>query len=505
MTQRRGLVRVLCGYIGRPGLLALLLSCAGTVAAETPFVTPASATMPTPAKPGQLETRPTPLLRPDEASRLVQAPGSQAELAPTPLMTAAPAAMPRVLSLPAALDWALRNNPDLAALRQRRGIAAAGVVIAQTYPFNPISENRIQVASGPFSAGITNFVPLENLLLWEVEVRGQGRYRRGQAAAALSRTEWEIAFQEHTLSIFVIRAFQTVVYQQEKLKLAEDTVRLNEDLLKSVQRLFRGGRLGAADRIVAESELQDSRAALEVSKAALLKARVDLRRLLGVVDESFTIDGALEATLPYWGAPALTEAALALRADLRARRAAVAEAEARVQLEVANRYGNPTIGPAFTYDNSRVSEGGVQVNFPLPVCNTRRGEIQQRQYELAQAAQELRATEVLIRQDVQAALARLDLARSRAENYRTQLLPSLRTGLQDIERLFEAGTPGVGVLQVIDVRRKLLRARDGNLDALLELAQALADLAAAAGEPALAVHPHDVLPSLPAVLQPPSQ
>jgi hypothetical protein len=43
----------------------------------------------------------------------------------------------------------------------------------------------------------------------------------------------------------------------------------------------------------------------------------------------------------------------------------------------------------------------------------------------------------------------------------------------------------VDVLRVIDVHRKLLRARDGYLDTLWELRQAQADLAAALGDPAL--------------------
>ena len=54
-----------------------------------------------------------------------------------------------------------------------------------------------------------------------------------------------------------------------------------------------------------------------------------------------------------------------------------------------------------------------------------------------------------------------------------------------MEKLFQAGEPGVDVLRVIDVRRKLLQARDGYLDALWAVRQARADLAAAVGEPAL--------------------
>ena len=77
---------------------------------------------------------------------------------------------PNVLSMPAALQHALENNPALASQRRQHGIAAARLIIADTYPFNPTLEMRIQHASGPEAAGVTNRVPVETLLLFEVEV-----------------------------------------------------------------------------------------------------------------------------------------------------------------------------------------------------------------------------------------------------------------------------------------------------------------------------------------------
>src|SRR5580698_11600547 len=45
-----------------------------------------------------------------------------------------------VLTLEAAVHFALQNNPTLANQRQQHGIAAAQVIIADTYPFNPVLE-----------------------------------------------------------------------------------------------------------------------------------------------------------------------------------------------------------------------------------------------------------------------------------------------------------------------------------------------------------------------------
>ena len=54
---------------------------------------------------------------------------------------------------------------------------------------------------------------------------------------------------------------------------------------------------------------------------------------------------------------------------------------------------------------------------PLPVLNTHRGDILQRQAEQTKAMLELRQLEVLVEQDLQAALAKLHKARTWAETY----------------------------------------------------------------------------------------
>ncbi len=86
-----------------------------------------------------------------------------------------------------------------------------------------------------------------------------------------------------------------------------------------------------------------------------------------------------------------------------------------------------------------------------------------------------------MRQDVQSAVARLEAAQRREEIYRTGILPELIKADEDMERLFRAGVAGVDVLRVLDVRRKLLTARDIYLDTLWRVTQVRAELVAAVG------------------------
>jgi outer membrane protein TolC len=406
------------------------------------------------------------------------------------------------LSRQEAVQWGLERNPELAALRQQHGIAAAGVLIANTYPHNPTWEARVRNADGPISATITNRVPTEQNLIFPVEIRGQRTFRRQDAAASLSRTDWEIADQELALAVRVIRAFDTVLYHEAKLRVLEETLRVNEQSAGRVKQMVEARLLAGADLILARAEVDDARAMASAERAAVITARSDLRRALGTVAPEVEIDGALVAQVPTWDAPDLIQVALTRRPDLLARRAAVREAEAKVRLAVAERIDNPTIGPSYDYDPTRINSIGVFFTLPIPVFNTKRGEIMQKEAERQQAVLRVRQTDAAIRQDVQAATDRLRTTHESVETYSRQVLPRLEGSLREILNLFEKGAGGVDALKVIEIRRRLLTAREGYLAALWDLSQARADLAAAVGDPALALVPEDTLPA-PAAEPPP--
>jgi len=188
--------------------------------------------------------------------------------------------------------------------------------------------------------------------------------------------------------------------------------------------------------------------------------------------------------------PVLLQAALDRRPDLRAKQAAVSEAQARLRLMVADRLGNPSIGPFFERNETSANFIGANINFPLPVWNRRQGEIRQLEALRVKAQLEVRQVEVMVQQDVETALARLEQARAGARTYERDVLPHLRSGLESVQRLFLQGDPGADTLRVIDVRRRYIRARDGYLDALWNVSLIQADLALAAGDPAVAVAPY---------------
>ena len=104
--------------------------------------------------------------------------------------------------------------------------------------------------------------------------------------------------------------------------------------------------------------------------------------------------------------------------------------------------------------------------------NRKQGEIKQRQAERLQAILNLRQTETEIRQDVVAATAQLPKPAYWLNNYQEEILPDLRKSLSKWKRLPATAGGGGSVTRMLDVRRKLLQAQDGYLDALLAYSQA---------------------------------
>jgi cobalt-zinc-cadmium efflux system outer membrane protein len=410
-----------------------------------------------------------------------------ATTSPTPTPAAATTRSSPELSVAEAIRRALDHNPDIAIIRRQHGIAAASVITARTYPFNPVATSYVWYDNGPAAAGVTNHVFNEHIVRLDLEIRGQGQHRRTAACAALTRTDWEIAAQEVTLAVRVVRACDLLAYRREKLLLVDEGARLLEQSTEQLGKLVEQGKANRADLLLARADIADLRTARAPAYNQYVAAWYDLRRLLGMVDEPLdNIRDSLASALRPQTAN-LVQTALERRPDLHAVEVAVQEADARLRLEVANRFGNPSVGPAFEYNETSAYFIGAAFNYPIPVLNTHRGEILLRQAERDRAVAALEATEMHVRQDVQAAVARLDNAAGVVDAYRNRTLPALEEARKGIDQLFAQGEPGVDVSRVTGVRQRQLKARDFYLDALYELSQARADLATAVGDPSLAL------------------
>jgi outer membrane protein, heavy metal efflux system len=407
--------------------------------------------------------------------------------AQAPTQTTSPVLGP--LTRDGAVHLALVNNPFLMAVREQNGFGAAAVVISQTYPFNPVYTGYVTSANGPANAGVTNNVYNEHYISLEVEIRGQGKHRRAAACATASKIEWEVTNQEMAVTIAVIRAYNATLYRQQKLELFEQTVGLNEQLFEQTQKAADAGKVKALDLVLARADLDSLRAQRSQVRTTLAVARSELRRQLGLSDDSFAVTGGLDVPLPTLDPDQLTQMALEQRPDLKAKRAALGEAEANLRLVEANRYGNPSIGPYYEYDPTRVSYWGVRISAPIPVFNQRKGEIMKAQTDVNKVRADVNQIEVQSGLDVRAALARLADARQWVATYDNEVIPGLLKARQELDRLAASNDPAADPGKLVTVRKALIKGMESQLDAHYEFSQAQVDLAVAIADPAVAVGP----------------
>lgn len=383
-----------------------------------------------------------------------------------------------------AVGQALHSNPTLMATRKQYGYAEAALIIAKTYPYNPVYTGYETYNSGQ---GVSNRVYLEEYISIEVELRGQGKHRRAIGAAVASRIDWEISQQEIALSVAVIRAFNTVLYRQQKLAFVDENLKLSEQAFEGTRKQADTGKVTKLDLSLARADFDSARAQRGQTRTALAVARSELRKLLGTLDDTFIAAGNLDVPLPSTDPAAFTQLALDRRADLQAKRAALCEAEAAVRLIRANRFGNPNIGPYYEYDPTKITYLGMRLSFPLAIFNTKKGEILKAETDVMKIHAEVQNLELQASQDVQAALARWTDAHKWAEGYAVEVLPNLAGAKAELEAL-AAKNPAEGA-RLVTVKRGYLKASENWLDARFEVSQAEADLALAVAEPSLAFGP----------------
>src|SRR5207237_1874244 len=144
-----------------------------------------------------------------------------------------------------------------------------------------------------------------------------------------------------------------------------------------VKQLMERGTLRSGDLIVSRAEVNDIQSQIIVNQTAVTSAKREYYRALGIVDALAQPEGTLERPVPVRETAFWLQAANDLRPELSARMAAVREAEAAIQLQKSNRFGNPSVGPIYALNESNVTFVGAQVQVPIPILNRHPGEIQQ--------------------------------------------------------------------------------------------------------------------------------
>jgi outer membrane protein TolC len=415
------------------------------------------------------------------------------------------AAGPDELGLNEAIETSLTQNPDLRILRQTEGVGAAVLGVARTYPFNPTVQTRI-LPYAKLPKGIDGPVYSYVLLWQQFEVAHQRRFRRDNAAALLNGIRWTIQQAELQNTALTEQLFFAGLYQQGLRELADMTARLNDELLSVLEKRLTAGRAAAADVAMTRIDTATSHQQARLAAINFENALRALRRQLNLPPD-FPLKLSGDLTGFTWHAVSSQElcqlmgqqsdfatattrdglvAELAAgRPDVLAARSNYEASGANVRLARASRVPNLWFGPFYSRDSEAIVNVGFQGQMDIPVVNTGKPLVRQREAELVQQRTNYEQLEAKARIETRTALERYEQARAMCEQIRKETTQQLPEELQKLETEFKKQE--IDILRIFQARNSLIQLRRTYLDSLNELALAAAAVTAAAGLPPAAL------------------
>lgn len=464
--------------------LAVTLGCEGPSPAQrSERETPGglSRAPPAPAGPGAAQER---------------AAGRQPPAADSPVTANLP------LTLDQAIRTALERNPALAVERRSEDVGQASFDAARAYPYNPELEVEVRPLARTVD-GESEDVLVATHLVEEIEIAGQGRHRRRAAGAELDLARSGIRQAEARAIAETARRFFTVLFRRERFQLDDALARSNAEFLGVLERRFQAGLATRSEVGLARMRSREKREVAQLSQSRLRSDLLLLERELGLSGGGAEPAGELGA-FPWLpperlraraGAeagealPENFEGRMGARPDVEAAEASTQAARARLDLASSSRVPNLALGPVYERDEAGTTFLGVITKVRLPVVNTGRALVRQRQAELDQSLEAGVQLRKQARHEIRSALLRYEEAGRLATQFKDDQA-AMEVELRRIRDHYDAGQ--ATVVELYLARDNLTQARANQLDALSDLAQAAVDLAAS-----LALDPRALLSPAP--------
>jgi cobalt-zinc-cadmium efflux system outer membrane protein len=376
------------------------------------------------------------------------------------------------VTLAQALALSERFNPQLRASFAGRDGAEAAIMTARAYP-NPVSNymigpqmRRLPSAEPGLLQRFAGTQPLE----WP-DVR-----RSRILAAQIGRESSEFALADTRLAVRaeVQAAFYAILRRRNELALAQETLRLIEELQRRIEVQVEVGEAARLELTRAEAEVATAQALVNTARLRYLNAIASLRAVVSApLPASFEVRGELDppAVLPPLGS--LREGVTTRHPLIYQAEADLRRARAQRENEIASRKPPPELtGEYEQQPDLKFYRFGI--NIPIPVWNRREGPIAEA------VAQEARAEAILDfrRLELTAALERAygqyQVANEQVTAFEKGVLQEAEAALRAAEAAFRFGERGI--MEVLDAQRVLRTVRTEFLNAQFDRQAALIEL-----------------------------
>jgi outer membrane protein TolC len=374
-------------------------------------------------------------------------------------------------------------NPDLRAFRRERGVAE-GELVAAGLLSNPelqVTWLYIEHFTKSFETG-----GIDVALNWAPPRPGELGAKKARATARINEVRAQIAGEEWKLASKVRQSYSALLAAEERLRLAQSSLRLQERIRQFVRDKRQLGDASSLDVNLVDIEFaQILREELTLTNARD-RARLELHRLLGLpplTELKLQTSGDPLAHAPFTlDDAALERAFLAHRPDLLAAKEEYEQAEQSLRLAYIERWPWFRFGPAYARDEIDGKAGnrwGLGLGIDLPLANLNQGEIAILEAKREKLREAFVAKLHEVRGEVYEAHRNLEAQARLIRLFDESIRPALEENVRLTEAGFQAGE--LNLLQVITTQDKALKSRRDAVEAQFEYWNAVHELERAIG------------------------
>lgn len=376
------------------------------------------------------------------------------------------------LTLHAAVDSALRHNPDVAIAHSLVDSARAEVSIARALP-NP----TFSVIPG---------TPTQYAATLPIDIGPQRTYRRRASTIGVRAVQWDARDNERQLSLAVERAFYDVLLADARRRIARDRREVVRQLLAADSARVHAGDL--PERALIRSEVELLRADADIARAGVeaQSARFALQALMGVAhpDSALVVDGSLRYAPTTLDSTRALDLARANRPDLAASRERESQGEALSGLARAELLPVPQLSYvrqfSAPFETGRYAALGIGLE--LPLLDLRSGQRARAAAGRKAAAAARQRVETQVERDVQGAMADLRVQDALVRRYESGVVGKVDENVAATRYAYEHGA--TSLLEVLDALRAQQDVLTDYYAALHDYWLAVFTLRAAAAVPA---------------------
>lgn len=381
------------------------------------------------------------------------------------------------LSVDAAVQVALLNNPTLIATYEELSIAQADLVQAGLLKNPAFTVGRTAWDAEHIDPNL--FVSVEQDILDLLMLPARKRIAKSQLEQVKHRLLGEIL----DLAGRTRTAFFSLQAAQQTAAMRLEIVEASEAAMELATRQYEAGNLYEFDLANERAGFTQFQLGLAQSRVAVTQARADLAKLLGVwgpamtfrVPERLAELPAQEVSLEH-----VESLAIGQRAELAAATQQRRTLHYALNLAKSSRwFGTVTVAAEVGRLRSGNIAIGPSATIEIPLFDQRQAAIARLEAMSRAAASTERAIAIDIRADVNAVRARLVAARRTVEFYRDTILPTRRNLTRLAQVQYDAML--LGVYQLLQIRQQEVGAMAEYLDALRDYWTARSDLERAVG------------------------